>query len=123
MLTAGMYTSIINGNAPAAIGFSLMNEVFKDKNGNTHENNHTPRNEIPRHLHHKRHKRTYNLPEDSKRCISITKKGERCACQRVQESDYCVTHNKLNKPPPIQEEKIVKEPIRRTWRNFYGLLN
>ena len=33
-----------------------------------------------------------------------------------------LTHNKKFNPIQIQKKQIVKEPIRKTWRNLYGLL-
>lgn len=115
-LGAGVYS--------AAFGFSMLNGCeTRDNNYGTiknQENKLKPKYKFEPRV---KHTRTYIIPEDSKRCTEITKKGERCICRRLQESDYCVIHNKKFKPRPNEVEKIVKkEPISRTWKNLYGLM-
>ena len=116
-LTAGLYCSIKNDNVPAAIGFSVLKNLqneTKTQCGPRQFNQEEPKNK--KYYKRVKHTRTYIIPEDCSRCTAITQKGERCQCRKLQESDYCVTHNKTFNPSP-QEEKI-KNPIRRTWKNL-----
>ncbi len=119
MLTAGMYSSLVNNNIPTAIGCAIMRDAFTENNDNNRESKNKKPTNYPKRV---KHTRTHNIPEDSKRCTAITKKGEQCMCVRLQESNYCVTHNKKFKPRQIQEQTIQEEPIRKTWKNLYGLL-
>ena len=131
-LTAGLYSSIKNDNVPAAIGFSVLKDLqnnyeTKKQCGAARQFNQEEsknKNQEVKYYKRVKHTRTYIIPEDCSRCTAITQQGERCQCRKLQESDYCVTHNKKLNPSPIivQEEKI-KNPIRRTWKNLYGLLN
>ena len=129
MFTAGVYSSLLSGNIPLAVGYAIMKDSFTEKNKNNHKTENSNSEKIDIYSKHiKKPKyikktRTHTIPEDSERCISITKKGERCVCRKLQDCDYCVIHNKKLKPILIYEEKIVKEkPIRRKWYNLYGLL-
>ena len=110
----------------AAFGVSMMNDYeTPDDNYGTRiqgtKNKLDPKYKFELRV---KHTRTYIIPEDSIRCTAITKKGERCACRRLQESDYCVRHNKKNNPKPITKivQEKINEPIRRTLKNLYGLL-
>jgi uncharacterized membrane-anchored protein YjiN (DUF445 family) len=126
MFNAGLYSSIINHNSSAAIGFSILKDLH-NKEYEKHNNNYEQRVKHNNNYEQRvKHTRTYIIPEESVRCTSITKKGQRCMCRKLKESDYCVTHNnKFNSKLTakiIQEEKIEK-PINRTWKNLYGLIN
>jgi hypothetical protein len=132
-LTAAMYSSAITGPIPSAIAYTILKDGFKDKKENNYK---TITKKSEKNYTHKRvkHTRTYTIPDDSNRCTSITKKGERCMRHKLQDSDYCVTHHTIIKSNNTQEENIDKEEnikeknilqensIPRTWKNLYGLL-
>ncbi len=91
MFNAGLYSSIINHNVPAAIGFSIMKDLHNDKHvkhNNKHEKHNDKHekhnNDYEQHNNdyeqHIKHTRKYIIPEDIIRCTAITQKGERCAC-------------------------------------------
>lgn len=126
ILNAGLYSSIINHNSSAAIGFSILKDLHNKeyeqrvKHNNKHEQRVKDNNKYEQRV---KHTRTYIIPEESVRCTSITQKGERCMCRKLKESDYCVTHNKKFTTTKIIQEEKIEKPIHRTLKNLYGLIN
>lgn len=123
ILTAGMYTSLMNDNRTGAMGYAMLKDLNNQSNpSNNYERGQYKFKSVIDDTKEPRIKQTriYNIPEDSKRCSKITKQGEQCKCSRLKESDYCVIHKpKEIKDPPVVEAK----PIPKTWKNLYGLLS
>lgn len=127
MLDAGIVASLANNDLNSAVGCASIKQLIGKKDNNTYttQQKHSNKSKITTRYKHVKRRRTYNIPEDGKRCIAITKKGEQCICQRLQQANYCVIHNKKYNPkePTVEEEpKLEKETICRTWKNLYGLL-
>lgn len=135
VFNTGMQLALISSNNPTTKGLGLMwycsdqikmqNRNFRNRMECKEECKEKTKDNICDYTKYVKvkHTRAYNIPEDEKRCSAITKKGEQCACRKVQNSDYCVIHNKKFYPKPNEEDIVVKiVPVRKTWKNLYGFI-
>lgn len=139
MCTTGLYSSLINGNTEAAIGYSMMNSHSmlnscsrnnRYKNPNRHKNkNQEIENDEFKNKPVKKTRvkktRAYSTPDEEFRCTANTLKGERCLCRKIKTSNYCVFHDKINNPILITNTINVQneeKKVHKTWRNLFGLL-
>jgi|LakMenEpi03Aug12_release.lakeMendotaPanAssembly.Ray.scaffolds.fasta_scaffold2924134_1 hypothetical protein len=80
ILTAKMYSSLINENTSTFVGCRIMKNAFTENDKNNHKYKIQNKNKI--YYKKVKHTRTHTIPEYIKLCTEITKKAnEMCMCK------------------------------------------